>query len=336
MTVANQETFILAGDIGGTKTNLGLFIRGKRRPILKVAATYSSLEAPSLSHIIHRFLEKHDVSISSACFGIAGPVMNGRCKTTNLPWDVSERSLKRRFGWDQVMLVNDLAATACAVPLLTKRELFSLNQVRAAKGAAKGIIAPGTGLGMALLIWRDGQYVPVASEGSHADFAPKNKMEIQLWQYLHQRVGHVSVERVLSGPGLFIIYCWLKYTGQETEPTWLAEKMDEGDPSEIISEAALVEKQPLCVKALDMFVSIFGAAAGNLALTGLTRGGIYLGGGIAPKILPKLREGLFMKAFVNKGRFSGVLSQIPVQVILNERAALLGAAVYALRQAKRG
>ena len=330
MSTANKGAFILAGDIGGTKTNLGLFTRGKRRPVLKVLETYASPESSNLENIIDRFLERHEVSISNACFGIAGPVKNGRCKTTNLPWDVSERKLKNRFGWNQVLLVNDLTASAYAIPSLTKRELFPLNQTKTASKGNLGLIAPGTGLGTALMIWKDSQYVPVPSEGGHADFAPKNKAEIDLWQYLHQRLGHVSMERVLSGPGLFIIYCWLKYTGQGVEPTWLTQKMNEDDPPKVISEAALVERQPLCVKALDLFVSIFGSAAGNLALTGLTRGGIYLGGGIAPRILPKLQEGPFMRAFVDKGRFSGLLSQIPVQVILNDRAALIGAAVCAL------
>jgi glucokinase len=330
MAAADKGTFVLAGDIGGTKTSLGLFIRGKRRPVLKVMETYASPEAPDLENILDRFLERRDVSISSACFGVAGPVKNGRCKATNLPWHLSERKLKNRFGWGRVLLVNDLTATAHAIPLLTKRELSLLNRATTLRKENLGLIAPGTGLGMALMIWKDGQYVPVPSEGGHADFAPNNEAEIHLWQYLHQRVGHVSMERVLSGPGLFIIYCWLKYTGQGREPTWLTQKMNHDDPSEVISEAALVKREPLCVKALDLFVSIFGAAAGNLALTGLTRGGIYLGGGIAPRILPGLREGPFMNAFVNKGRFRGLLSQIPVRVILNDRAALLGAAVCAL------
>jgi glucokinase len=272
----------------------------------------------------------HQVSISSACFGVAGPVKNGRCKTTNLPWDVSERKLKNRFGWDKVCLINDLTATSYAVPLLTGRELFSLNRGKKTKGGSIGLIAPGTGLGMALMVWRDGNYIPMPSEGGHSDFAPQNETEVALWHYLHVRLGHVSVERVLSGPGLFIIYCWLKFTGQGSEPTWLAQRMNEDDPSKVISEAALVEKEPLCVKTLDLFVSILGATAGNLALTGLTRGGIYIGGGIAPKILPKLGEDLFIKAFVDKGRFTGLLQSIPVRVILNDKAALLGAAHCAL------
>jgi glucokinase len=317
---------VLAGDIGGTKTNLGLFRMGKKRPVPEIIETYSSQESPNLALIVEKFLAGHQVSISRACFGVAGPVKNGRCKTTNLPWDVSEKKLKNRFGWDRVRLINDLTATAYAVPLLTGRELFYLNQGRKSKGENLGLIAPGTGLGMALLISRDGSYVPVASEGGHSDFAPQNKAEIALWQYLHVRVGHVSVERVLSGPGLFIIYCWLKFTDQGSEPAWLAEKMIQGDLAKVISEAALVEKEPLCVKALDLFVSILGAAAGNLALTGLTRGGMYLGGGIAPKILPKLEGDLFWTAFVNKGRFMPLLKNMPVRVILNDKAALLGAA----------
>jgi glucokinase len=193
-----------------------------------------------------------------------------------------------------------------------------------------GLIAPGTGLGMALMVWKDGNYVSMPSEGGHSDLAPQNETEVALWKYLHVRLGHVSVERVLSGPGLFITYCWLKFTGQGSEPAWLAQRMNEDDPSKVISELALVEKEPLCVKTLDLFVSILGATAGNLALTGLTMGGIYIGGGIAPKILPKLGEALFIKAFVDKGRFTGLLQSIPVRVILNDKAALLGAAHCAL------
>ncbi len=331
MLSARKGTFVLAGDIGGTKTNLGLFKKGERRPLLTVFESYSSQDARNLEDIVGRFTDKHGMSISSACFGIAGPVKNGRGRTTNLPWVVSEKKLKNRFGWRQVRLINDLTATAHAVPLLTKRELFTLNQGKKATRESLGLIAPGTGLGMALLVWRNGQHVPVPSEGGHSDFAPNNEAEIALWQYLHKRLGHVSTERVVSGPGLFIVYSWLKYTGQGTEPTWLAEKMNRDDPSKVISEAALVEKDPLCVKALNLFVSVFGAAAGNLALTGLTRGGVYLGGGIAPKILPKLQEGPFMKAFVDKGRFEGLMHQIPVRVILNDRAALLGAAYCAAK-----
>jgi len=261
MIHSRDETMVLAGDIGGTKTYLGLFRRGKRRPVLKVLETYASREAPNLEYIIDDFLRRHQASLTSACFGIAGPVKNGRCKTTNLPWDVSERKIKNRFGWGRVRLINDLTATAYAVPLLTKRELFPLNQPKKTKGENLGLIAPGTGLGMALLVWEDGDYVPVPSEGGHSDFAPNDDAELALWQYLHQRVGHVSAERVLSGPGLFMIYCWLKHTGRRAEPKWLAKRINEGDPSKVISETALAEKEPLCVKTLDLFVSILGGGS---------------------------------------------------------------------------
>jgi glucokinase len=330
MTYSKDKTVVLAGDIGGTKTNLGLFRRGKQRPVLKVLETYASREAPNLESVIDDFRNKHQASLNSACFGIAGPVEKGRCKATNLPWDVSERKIKDRFGWGQVRLINDLAATAYAVPLLRKKELFPLNDQKPSKGENLGLIAPGTGLGMAQLVWGDGHYVPVASEGGHSDFAPNNDVEAALWRYLHQRLDHVSVERVVSGPGLFIIYCWLKFTGQSAEPTWLAQRINEDDPAKAISQAALEEKEPLCVKTLDLFVSILGAAAGNLALTGLTKGGIYLGGGICPKILPKLQEDTFMHGFTNKGRFKGLLEEVPVHVILNDKAALMGAAHAAL------
>jgi len=330
MTRPGKQRLILAGDIGGTKTNLGLFRKGKRRPVVKVIKTYPSQEAPSLSYIIEQFLAKHPAAVTNACFGVAGPVRNGVSRTTNLPWDVSEKKLKNRFGWDKVRVINDLTATAYAVPLLAKRELFTLNSGRKYREKSIGLIAPGTGLGMALLIWNNGRYVPIPSEGGHIDFAPNNEAEAAFWKYLHVRLGHVSVERALSGPGLFIIYCWMKFTGQGSEPEWLAEKLNQGDLSRAITEAALEDKDPLCMKALDFFVSILGATAGNLALTNLTRGGIYLGGGIAPKILSKLQEGLFMRAFVEKGRFKGLMNEVPVHVILNDKAPLLGAAHLAL------
>jgi glucokinase len=326
----DNELIILAGDIGGTKTNLGLFLQGKKRPLLKVIETYSSREAIKLENIIEQFLERHPVSISSACFGIAGPVVNGRCKTTNLPWDVSETQIKGFFDWEEVRLINDLTATGQGIPLLNSRELISLNSVKTRKGQNLGLIAPGTGLGMALLIYQEGRYQSVSSEGGHADFSPNNEEEVKLWQYLHKRLGHVSIERVVSGPGLLNIYAWMKESRRHKEPKWLARKIKEMDPARVITEAAIKKTNPLCIEALNMFVSILGGISGNLALTGMTTGGIYLGGGIPPKILPVLQKGLFIKAFTNKGRFKDLLEKMPVRVILNDRTALLGAASFAL------
>jgi glucokinase len=336
MAIAKDENVVLAGDIGGTKTNLGLFRIGKTRPLASVIETYSSREAPNLEYIVERFLQKREVAISGACFGVAGPVIRGRSKTTNLPWDVSEVRIRNRFKWSHVSLINDLAATAHAVALLNSRELFSLNKAKARKGQNLALVAPGTGLGEAILICRDGKYIAVASEGGHVDFSPNNETEVELWRYLHKRFGHVSIERVLSGPGLVNIYSWFKDSGRYQEPDWLARDTEEMDPARVITKVALDGRHPLCVESLNMFVSILGAVAGNLALTAMTTGGVYLGGGISPKVLPKLKENIFMQAFTNKGRFRKFLEKIPVKVILNDQAALLGAAHFAFDRIGHG
>lgn len=326
MTNLKDETFVLAGDIGGTKTHLGLFTQGKRRPLPKVIKTFSSPNAPDLETIIRQFLEIHPTFVTHACFGIAGPVLNGASKTTNLPWNVSEVRIREQFNFNHVRLVNDLTATATAIPLLNSDEFFPLNQAEPVKGQNLALIAPGTGLGIALMIYQNDGYVPVPSEGGHADFAPNSGAEDELWRYLHGRYGHVSIERVVSGPGLVNIYRWLKYANRLNEPDGLRQKLKQMDSAKTITEAALANKDVGCVKALNMFASIFGAVAGNLALTGMTTGGVYLGGGIPPKILPKLKENIFMQAFTNKGRFKELLENIPVKVILNDKAALMGAA----------
>ena len=326
MTYVKEGSLVLAGDIGGTKINLGLYRKGKKRPVLKVAETYPSRRAPSLEHIVESFLAKHQVRVSKACFGIAGPVIGGRVKTTNLPWDVSEARIQRQLQLSHICLINDVAATALAVPLLNRKELFPLNKVKARKGQNVAIMAPGTGLGTGFLILGDGKYIPISSEGGHVDFAPNSKAEVELWQYLREEYGHVSIERVISGPGLVNIYSWLKDSGRYREPAWLAKKIREMEPAAAISEVGLADGHPLCVEALNVFVSVLGAAAGNLALTAMTTGGVYLAGGIPPKILPKLQEPLFIQAYMNKGRFAKVLEKIPLRVILNDKAALLGAA----------
>ena len=328
------STCVLAGDIGGTKTNLGLFVPGKSRPKARVTATFPSGSANSLEGIIDQMLERYPAKVKTACFGIAGPVINGECRTTNLPWVVSEKKLQKRFGWKQVRLINDLASTAMAVPLLNHREVKALNGNRVRKIRNFGLVAPGTGLGIALLVYADGRYRPVASEGGHANFAPSDTGETDLWRYLHARFGHVSMERVLSGQGLVNIYGWLKFSRDFNESSQIKEAMRAFDPARIITENALNKKDPLCRAALQRFCRIFGSIAGDLALTGVTDGGIFLGGGIPPKILPLLEDGEFMAAFNAKGRFSAFMQNIPVRVILNERAALLGAAFLASSHSK--
>jgi glucokinase len=327
MAKGGNDATVLAGDIGGTKTNLGLFQRGGRRPAASVMESFPSQEAPGLEKIVERFLEKHPVRVASACFGIAGPVIHGRCKTTNLPWEVSEEGLRKRFNWPRVRLINDLVATAHAVPFLHGREIYRLNRERDRKGENIALIAPGTGLGMALLVFHEGHYISVPSEGGHIGFSPTKEEEVSLWRYLRQRHSRVSVERVLSGPGLMNIYEWLKESRSYQQPAWLKQLIETMDPGKVITDHALNGKDPLCSEALEVFVAILGATAGNLALTCMGTGGVFLGGGIPPKILPFLEKPYFLEAFADKGRFSGLMKKIPVKVILNDRAALLGAAI---------
>jgi glucokinase len=326
MTIQKKNTVVLAGDIGGTKTNVGLFVMGKKRPEPLVIESFASRKAPNLEDIVGRFLKSHPALISSACFGIAGPVINGRCKTTNLPWGVSETRMKGRFHWRHVRLLNDLVAAGLAIPLLRRSELVSLNKGVSQKNGNLALLSPGTGLGHSVLVYKDGDYVPLCSEGGHVSFSPTTEEEVELWRYLRKKYDHVSVERVLSGPGLVNVYSWLRDSGRFEEPPWLKELMKKGDPAKAISESALQKKQALCVESLYLYISMLGNAAGNLALTGMAIGGLYLGGGIPPKILPALKQGPFLKGFMAKGRFADVLARVPVRVILNDKAAILGAA----------
>jgi glucokinase len=319
------DQYILAGDIGGTKTNLGIFTRGKR-PLLKFFETYSSRECSNLESIIVLFLKKYPVDIQSACFGIAGPVHKGACRVTNLSWEVRESGIRKRFKFKHVQLINDLTATSYAIPLLTRSEIHTLNKGLAQKDGNLALIAPGTGLGEAIIVREYGDYSPVSSEGGHVDFGPNNEKEIELWRYLKKRYGHVSLERILTGQGLADIYAFLTSRGKSNDHRKILMEMKKSDPAKVISGHAINGTSESCKAALHMFVSILGAVAGNLALTGMTKGGVYLGGGIPSKILPKLKDGAFFSSFAHKGRFKGFLEKIPVHVILNDKAALLGAA----------
>ena len=331
MSKTLKEEYVLVGDIGGTKTNLGIFIRGKRRPIIKHSSSYPSRDFKGLEDIINLFLSENPLKIKSACFGVAGPVANGRCKTTNFPWDIQALRIKKTFGLKKVKLINDLSAMAASVPYLTKSDIFALNQSRPEKNGNISLIAPGTGLGQALLVYSGTGYAPVPSEGGHVDFAPGNEIEAGLLKYLWKEYNHVSLERIISGIGIVNIYNYLKSTGKYNEPGWLVEKIKSDDPAKVINKVAFEKGQKLCLETVDIFLSILGAAAGNIALTGLTKGGVYVGGGIPPKMLWRFKEDIFMKAFVNKGRFSGLMEKIPVNIILNSNAALLGAAIEAFK-----
>ncbi|MGB9880643.1 MAG: glucokinase, partial [Anaerolineae bacterium] len=296
-------------------------------------ATFPSARYPHLEAIVREFLSQVDVPVEHACFGVAGPVVGGRSEITNLSWIIDGRELQKALNLSSVRLLNDLEAIAWAIPLLEPKDLHTLNAGQPIAGGAIAVIAPGTGLGEAFLTWDGTRYRPHATEGGHADFAPTDERQIGLLRYLIERFGHVSCERVCSGLGLPNIYAYLKDSGYAPEPPWLAEKLAAAeDPTPVIVNAALSgeERADLCVATLDMFVSILGAEAGNLALKTLATAGVYLGGGIPPRILSALEDGRFMRAFCAKGRHSELMARIPVHVILNPKVALMGAARYGL------
>jgi glucokinase len=316
---------ILAGDIGGTKTNLGLFETPDGALALQAQQSYPSREHVGLEAIVNKFLEDRNVRITAACFGVAGPIVDGQCVTPNLPWIVSAESLARTLSLASVMLINDLEATAHGIAALKADEFFTLNEGISMAGNA-ALVAAGTGMGVASLFWNGQRHVPSASEGGHIDLAPRNPMESELLRYMQTKYSRVSLERIVSGPGLLNVYKFLRESGYTTESAEVTARFATEDPSGVISKAALAGECRMCVKALDLFVAIYGAFAGNIALVLKAIGGVYIGGGIAPKILEKLKDGTFIGAFMEKGRMSSLVATIPVRVILNDKTALLGAA----------
>ena len=327
MQMENQ--FLLAGDIGGTKTILALFSleKGPSQPLFEVS--YKSNAYSGLDPIIKDFFSQASATAATACFGVAGPVRDGRAIITNLPWQPDTRMLQSSHDFSQATLINDLVATGYAIPHLSQSDLFIVNEGMHTPNGGIGIIAPGTGLGEAIFTWEDSRYIPVPSEGGHSDFAPTSEIEIELLTFLNKRYGHVSYDRICSGRGLPGIYDFIKSHFQIVEPDWLTEKLASSeDRAPIIVNAALDDSKhcEICRKTLLMFVSILGGEAGNLALKGLTTGGMYVGGGIPPRILPFIQKEIFMTSFNNKGRMSYLLNDIPVKVIMNPKAALIGAA----------
>ncbi len=331
---------LLAGDIGGTKTNLALFAAKEdlHRPLHE--AKFSSADYDTLASLIQDFLSQRDlinIPIERAVFGVAGPVVDGKAKATNLPWHIEECQLQQALKIPVVTLLNDLAAMGTAIPLLTDTDIFTLNEGKAVEHGTLALVAPGTGLGEAMLTWDGNHYYVHPSEGGHTDFAPTNAFEIGLLVYMLERWPHVSYEQVCSGLGLPNIYAYLKEAAIFNEPPWLGEMLAKcKDQTPIIVNAAKgeLEGQPgteavdICIGTLKTFVSILGSEAGNMALKALATGGIYLSGGIPPRILEFLQEGEFLRSFKNKGRFSDMLTDIPVHVILNPNVGLIGAAAY--------
>jgi glucokinase len=325
---------ILAGDIGGTKTRLAIIaaMGMEFRPIAE--ESFESAEYGDLEEIISQFVATQRLSVTYAGFGVAGPVKNGRSQTTNLPWVIDARRLARQLGIDQVVLINDLEAAAYGLAVLAPNDLALLHPGAHNATGNRALISPGTGLGEAGLYWDGIQHRPFASEGGHADFAPRDALEMELLRYLLERHDRVSYERVLSGPGLHHIYQFLRDSGRGEEPFWLTEELRVGDPPAVISKAGLAGQSTLCEQALNRFVSILGAEAGNLALKFMATGGVYLGGGIPSKILKKLEGPHFIEAFMAKGRMRSVLESIPIRVILDDGVSLLGAARCAMMWAR--
>ncbi|HJV36420.1 glucokinase [Geomonas sp.] len=316
---------ILAGDVGGTSTRLAYFEEQGGELVALAEGRYPSREHSSLVEIVSRFVSQHRLTAERACFGIAGPVLDGRVRTPNLPWHIDSRELAQLLELPQVRLINDLEANTYGIAALKKEDLFTLNPGTPDPTGTIAVVSAGTGLGQSLAYWTGAHHRPLPSEAGHADFAPRNEVESDLLLYLQAKHGRVSYERIVSGPGLLNIYQFLRDRHYFSEQAEISAAMHAGDPPAVITTAALAGNCPLCVKALDIFLAVYGAESGNAALRFLATGGVYLGGGIPPRILDKLKGPTFMVAFSSKGRLSALVQSIPVHVILQEKTALLGA-----------
>jgi glucokinase len=321
---------VLSGDIGGTKTRLAVFVVDGSSLRAEREQSYASQNYAVFEELLGEFLHGSDIP-ARAAFGIAGPVHGRVVQTTNLPWLIDADALKNRWGFGSCALLNDLEATACGLLALGAEDLLTLHAGAQDAYGNQAVIAAGTGLGEAGLFWDGQRYHPFATEGGHASFSPKDDLEIALLRHLQQRHAHVSWERIVSGPGLVCLHEFLCHYRRSPLPEWLQHQMRQSGAAAAIADAALNERDELCAETLDWFVRLYGAEAGNLALKVMSRGGLYLGGGIAPKILPRLQSGTFLDAFFNKGRMRPLLEAMPIKVILNDRTALYGPALHAAK-----
>lgn len=318
---------LLAGDIGGTKVRLALYEQGARTSVKE--RSYLSKDYPDLSTLIQEFLkEKGAASITSLCVGVAGVVVNERCRETNFPWIIDAHLLKEQLKLDKVWVINDLEAHAWGLKMLKSEELVSLQTGKKMQGN-QALVSAGTGLGEVGLFWDGRQHTPFACEGGHADYAPTNETECALWHFLKKEFDHVSYERILSGSGIYALYRFLVLTGRAEKDPDIERLCPSDEPQKQITEKALRKSSKTCIDVLNLFVSIYGAECGNTALKFLSVGGFFIGGGIAPHIVPFFQDKQFLKAFRDKGRFSELLDKIPVFLVLNEKTALLGALRYA-------
>src|ERR1700724_33274 len=316
---------ILAGDIGGTNARLAYFQPQNGHLRLISERVFPSRKYAELGEIVSKFISDTAGRPEMACFGIAGPVQNGRVETSNLPWIIEQSLLAKQIQLPATLLINDLEANAWGIGGLMPEDLTSLNQVGPAVGN-QAVIAPGTGLGEAGLFWDGSRHQVFACEGGHCDFGPQGDLQIELLRFLQARFGHVSYERVLSGPGLVNVYEFLRGRGCGKESAEFSAALTKGDPAAVISRAALDATENLAVQALDLWIAVYGAEAANLALKAMATGGLFLAGGISPKILAKLTGPAFLQSFFNKGRLRPLVEAVPVQVVVNQNAGLLGAA----------
>jgi len=323
---------ILAGDVGGTKVHLALYNFAGGKLVAVRDHKFPASQFASLDDVVKAFLPdpEEKKQIVAATFGCPGPVKDGRLKLTNLPWTLDARLLVQSLGIEHIFLINDLEANGYGIPELAPESLFTLHAGDPGAVGHQGLIAAGTGLGEALLIWDGKKHRPIPSEGGHCDFAARNVREIALLNYLHSTLnGRVSFERVVSGLGIKNVYAFLRDVEKLDEPAWLKQRLATEDPNAVIGQCAEDGSSSICFETMKIFAAAYGAETGNIALKVLATGGMFLGGGIAPKILKTLQNGAFTQAFLDKGRLSPLLQAIPVRVILDDTCALLGAAAYA-------
>jgi glucokinase len=323
---------VLAGDIGGTNARLALVDVDGARARVEQQQRFASQDFPSLAPILQQFRAETGVTLERACFGVAGRVIDGVCRTPNLPWTVDERELAAAIGIRRTSIINDFEAVGHGLALLGPEDVETLQQGKPVAHGPIALIGAGTGLGEAFLLWDGVRYRVQPSEGGHVNFAARDSFEWGLRRALEDEFGHVSSERVVSGPGLVGIYRHLVAARDAVEQGAVREEMSREDPAAVIARHALADTDPLCLKALEAFTSLFGAEAGNLALTVLATGGVYLAGGIAPRIVAQLRSGPFLGSFRCKGRLSAFMAHLPVHVIMNPQVGLLGAGAVAAGQ----
>jgi glucokinase len=324
---------ILAGDIGATRTRLAAFQTEGNRLNCVVQKIYPSQEHSGLLEVLRQFIRTEGIPVHSACFGVAGPVRGGKSKISNLPWTIDCKELAAQLKLNSVGLLNDLEAYAYGIDALESKDFVTLSEGLEDAEGNRAVISAKTGLGMAGLYWDGFRHHPFACEGGHADFAPRNQLQAELFSYLQKKFGHVSCERVLSGPGIRNIYEFLRETKKAEEPESLRDQFKNArDPSALIAQLAFTDSAPICVQVMDIFVSILGAETGNCALRYMSTGGIFIAGVIAAKNVEKLKNEAFLQAFLDKGRMSSLLKDMPVRVILNDDCGLIGSAHYTLVQ----